>query len=1098
MRALAFYSAALVLVMLVPRAAAAQTLQRGAIHGTVRDQAHAVLGRARITLINDAVGYRRDITAQASGDYYFEAVPAGGGYSIIAEAAGFAATTVKGITVGIGSALTIIIEMRRTTATEVPADSIATVDMPASGLTQQLNPASVQNLPVLGRDFRDLALLAPTAQWATGRRGGLRIGGQESDFSGLAVDGMNTRNNFLGDDFGSLEDRNFILPLDSVQEFQVVANGVGPEFGSVTGGLINVATKSGTNDWHGEAHEYYRGGGLTAHDALGTAPNIDSQNQFGGSVGFPIRAERQFLFLSVDVQRESGPLTTEFCAPGNAGVECESELAAVGLGPIIQPPCLPGIGNCGPGGASEVLPANCAGDVGQPVLSACYGLTTSLHDFEGAHNESQNFFTVLGHYDYQVSSANRFSARVFGTRNRTNGSSGGAARTETIDAFGNRENFVNQGVSGFFSLNTALGLNVNEVHVGISGEKLNRNPIQAGAPEIQILGIGNFGQRFDLPSNIGNGKLQAQDNYAYNKINKHRMKIGGGVDASVDRNYRSALWSAGEYMFNSLCDFDPNPVTCAGVPNAPSGPDPSAFYQAFGLNGSGVFAANALKPDYQIGLAAYAQDQWQVTPRVTLTYGLRWDGTHNPQVQHPIWGNVALAGDDLEVHQVPMPQKVPNDWVQVGPRVGIAWNAIGGEHPTVLRVAYGVFFAETPTIFFAPVILGSSTAATLYCSPSSFPANAPCTPPQNTNIGTAQSLGGFPYLDPSSLPFGVGGLCGSIEGCPSPAYADPDLRNPKVQNLTFSAEQTLARNWTLSVSYAFEHSDFLRIGGYGTTIWNRNFATNGTDAFGRAILTGPLDPTQASNNELASFGRANFHTVVFAVNKRFSKRYQLFGNYSWSRNYSDASGERDTDSYFGPQDPLNTNLDYGRSELDTVHQFKGGGVVTLPLGITWSSDFVAHSGLAYPAYVSADINGDGVTYPGLGTNDRPAVQIGNSAPFLLPEYPGRQPWFFNWNMRVAKEFHLGERYRVGLSADLFNVTNASNLYSEPGHSAFVDLPGCTTNAPPALGMICPPLNSLPAPGEIASQFGGTKYRTLDELTPGATPFAAQFGVRFEF
>lgn len=1110
LRTLILSCSAIACLLLAPLATHAQSLERGAIHGTVMDKTHAVVPGTKVTLTNPSTGIRRELTAGSSGDYDFEAVPPGT-YTITAESAGFAVTTVKGIELNIGSSIIIDVEMplkSQAATVEVTASTGALVDTSTTGITQLLDSRSVENLPFPGRDYRDLAQLSPSAQVVPGLRGGIRLGGQQSDYSGLVIDGMDTTNNYFGENFGSLETKNLTIPLEAVQEFQVITNGFAPEFGRATGGLLNVVTKSGTNQLHGEAHEYYRGGSLTANDALNTPSNISRQDQFGGSVGFPIHKDRQFLFLSTDVQRENGPLTTQFCPPGSGNTACEAELASVGLGPIIQPALA---------GSNEVLPANCANAVGMPVLSACYGLTTSLHDFEGPHNQFQNFFTLLGHYDYQINTANHFSVRGFGTRNHTSGFTGGQGQSETFDSFGNAENFVNQGISGVFSLTTVMGRKINEVHVGIEGETRKRHPIQDGAPEIQIVGLGNFGQRFYLPGNNDNGKLQVQDNFSYT-FGKHDMKFGGDVDAFVDRKDIFAGWSAGDYVFNSLCDFSPNPTTCAGVPalQVPTGPLPAFFDQGFGLNGKNVFVGNTLQPDYQIGIGLYAQDKWQVTPHVTLTYGLRWDGTRNPQLQSPIWGTSVLAGEGSGTHAIPVPQSVPNDYKQWGPRVGIAWNGFGTVHPTVFRAAYGVYYAQTPTIFFSPIILGSATAATLFC-----PSQFGCTPPQDTLLGTPQNFGGFPYLFPSSLPFGVGGLCASAEGCPSPTYADPGFRNPKVQNLTVGVETTVARSWVVSLNYAFVHSDDLRIGGFSTTIWNRNFISAGTDPLGRTLLqsvpnplgpfatcpaTGepifgpaqPLDCTQFSNTSLASFGRANYHEFVAAVNRRFANRFQLFANYTWSRNFTNASSERDTDSFFGPQDPINTNLDYGRSGLDVANQFKAGGVVSLPLGFTWATNIIAHSGLAYPAYITVDLNGDGVTNQGFGTNDRPTVQIGNGKPFLLPDYPGRQPSYFNWDMRISKDFNFGERYQVRLSADLFNVTNASNLYSDPDHSAFVDQNNCVPNPAGTVGMTCEPLTALPKPGDISLSNGGTKYRTLDELAPGGTPFAAQFGVRFQF
>jgi hypothetical protein len=317
--------------------------------------------------------------------------------------------------------------------------------------------------------------------------------------------------------------------------------------------------------------------------------------------------------------------------------------------------------------------------------------------------------------------------------------------------------------------------------------------------------------------------------------------------------------------------------------------------------------------------------------------------------------------------------------------------------------------------------------------------------------------------------------------------------------LTVGVEHSLTSSLNVSVTYAFAHSDRLRTGGFSTTQWARNFVKIGTDSFGRSILsTSLLDPTLGiSTGDLGSFSHGNYHQLVVAVNKRYAHRYQFFANYTWSQNKSNASSERDTDTFFGPQDPFNLNLDYGINGLDITHQFKAGAVVDLPYGFNWSTSIIAHSGLAYPAYITADVNGDGVSNQGFGTNDRPVVQPGSGKPFLLPLYPGRQPNFFNWDMRLAKDFKLGERYSVRLTADVFNLTNASNLYSNPDHSAFVDV-SCVPNVAPVAGNTCAPLTAIPKPGDISLSNGGTKYRTLDQLSPGASAFAAQFGVRFQF
>jgi hypothetical protein len=1090
MKARIFGFALLALFILIVGAgiASAQSLERGAIRGTVYDVSKSPIPGAKLTLTSDSTGLKRETTSNEVGAYSFESIIPGQ-YTLLVESANFANYTVKDITVSVGSSLGLDIPMQLKTTTqtvEVTAEAAGAVDTTTAGVSQLLDERDLKNLPLEGRDYRDLAQLTPSAQVVPGLRGGIRLGGQQSDYAGLVIDGADSTNNFFGENFGSLETKNLTVPLESVQEFQVVTNGFAPEFGRATGGLLNVVTKSGTNEVHGEAHEYYRGGGLTANDALGNPSNISKQNQFGGSIGFPIRKNRQFLFLSTDLQYENGPLKTAFCAVGDAA--CAASLASAG--PIITAP-LPGSG--------ESLPAACGGQaaVGQNLLPACYGVT-NLGGFLGSHNQSQDFFTILGHYDWQINNANHFSVRGIGTRNHTVGFTGGQGQTETFDAFGNTESFVNQGITGVFALTTSIGQMTNELRVSINGETRVRHPIQDGVPEIQINGFGNFGQRFYLPANNDNGKLQIQENRSY-AFGKHDMKFGGDVNSFVDRKDIFAGWSAGEYVFNSVCDFDPGPADthpwCANYSANNSGaPIPSVsntgfYFQGVGLNGKNVFPANTLKPNYQTGVGLFFQDKWQITSQLTLTYGLRWDGTWNPQPQTPIAGQTVLIGQGAGTHTAPMPQNVPNDFVQFGPRVGIAWSP-GSSHATVVRAAWGYYYAQSPTIFFPTA--GSGNSATIFC------------PGFLAVIGVCAPTSGFPYLYPSSLPYGAQGLCSGVTGCPAPTYVDPSFKNPRVMNVTGSIEHTFGKNWQVSGTYVYSNSQNLRVGGFSTTIWNRNVVKLGTDPLGRTIIAGtpgvgftPLDPTQFSNTALASFAHGNYQSFVAAVERRFAQRYQLFANYTWSRNYANASSERDTDTFFGPQDPYNLNLDYGRTGLDITNQFKAGAVIDLPWGFNWSTNLIYHSGLAYPAYITTDINGDGTSNQGFGSNDRPAVQIGNGNPYLLPLYPGRQPYFFTWNMRISKDFLFKERFDLRLMADLYNVTNNSDLYSNPDHSAFIDAPPCTGYYPGSITQICGALSSLPQVGQHAT-ISNTNYRTLDELAPGASAFAAQFGVRFQF
>jgi hypothetical protein len=689
----------------------AQNLQRGEVRGFVFDSSHALVPGAKVTISNSSTGYKREQVTDQSGTYDFaQLLP--GIYEIKGEAPGFASITLTDVTVDIGASLGLDVTLPvkgQTQSVTVTAAEAGAVDTSTAGINQVINQKDLEDLPLSGRDYRDLAELSSSAQVVPGLRGGIRLGGQQSDYLGMVIDGQDSFNNFFGEIFGSLETKNFTIPLDAVQEFQVVTNGFAPEFGRATGGLVNVVTKSGTNEMHGEAHEYYRGNRLTAHDAVGEAPNITNQNQFGGSIGFPIHKDRQFLFLATDIQRENGPLTSNLCGTGTLA-ECNTTLGPF-TGPVFEPcapgACAPGqVPLPGPGTAGLFLPAACNQNpsAGDSVLHDCYGVN-SLAGFNGPHNQFQNLFTVLGHYDFQFSPANHFSIRGYGTRNHTSGFTGGLGQNETSAAFGETENFINQGISGVFALNTVLGRKANELRVSIEGETRRRHSNGPGEPTLLIGTLGTTpppilaGQRYYLPINGDNGKLQAADNFSYS-FGKHDIKFGGDVDVFTDRKDAFAGWNAGSYVFSDLAHFQNGTV------------DGTPYAQDVGLNGVPLFQAATIFPNYQAGLGLYWQDKWAITPRFTLTYGVRWDGTWNPQPQTPFPGSCVYAGHGAPpadptcvptpgagTRIISVPRRVPNDLKQFGPRIGFAWNVGSNEHPTVVRGAWGYYYAQTPTLF---------------------------------------------------------------------------------------------------------------------------------------------------------------------------------------------------------------------------------------------------------------------------------------------------------------------------------------------------------------------------------------------------------------
>ncbi len=325
-------------------------------------------------------------------------------------------------------------------------------------------------------------------------------------------------------------------------------------------------------------------------------------------------------------------------------------------------------------------------------------------------------------------------------------------------------------------------------------------------------------------------------------------------------------------------------------------------------------------------------------------------------------------------------------------------------------------------------------------------------------------------------------------------------------------EHAFARDWTVTATFAWVNSHNLRTGGYGTEeAWARNFVTDGTDQFGRAILAAqtagnncgasgigtvlPLDCSLGTSlDTYGSFSHGNYLSGVVNVTKRFSNNFQVFFNYIWSQNKDNGSSERDTDTYWGAQDINNLGLDYGRNGLDVKHQFKAAGVYQLPLGFTVSSSLIAHSGVPYPLYINVDVNGDGVV-DSLFNNDHPSLALSNGNDVLMGRYPTSQPGYFEWDARLQKAFKIKDRYQLLLQGDFFNLTNYANKYSNPNTNATLDYaPNCVSRAPEAAGFDCAPFTA----SSLAAAKTAANYRGVNQVAPLSTPFAFQAGAKFVF
>src|SRR5438477_1500544 len=287
----------------------------GAIEGTVTDQSGAVLPGVTVTIRNTATGVSRETTTDATGLYRAPLLPVGS-YELSAALSGFSTTKRPSLTLSIGQTLTVDVLMKVSgTQEEVTVTGEAPVIEPArTHQATTVGAVAVANLPVNGRNFIDFVLTTPGVTRDT-RGGDISFAGQRGILNSLVIDGADNNNTFFGQTLGRTGSGRapYQFSQDAVAEFQVNRNAYSAEYGRAGGAVINVVTKSGTNDFHGSAFEFFRDKSLNANTWANkvrtpiTPKGAFRIHQFGGSVGGPIQKDKAFFFFSYDGQRRSIP-----------------------------------------------------------------------------------------------------------------------------------------------------------------------------------------------------------------------------------------------------------------------------------------------------------------------------------------------------------------------------------------------------------------------------------------------------------------------------------------------------------------------------------------------------------------------------------------------------------------------------------------------------------------------------------------------------------------------------------------------------------------------------------------------------------------------
>jgi hypothetical protein len=552
------------------------------LNGTVTDPTGAAVPSAKVTIRNIETGLTRSTTTNEAGLYSFNRLPVGA-YDVSIQAQGFKTARRAGVGLSVGAVLTFDVSLEVGTAQETVSVTAEApiVESTRSQTSTTVTEQQVRDLPINGRNFLDFTVLTPGVVRDPTRGGDLSFGGQRGTANSLLVDGSDANNVFFGQTTGRTgTGRNpYSFSQDAVQEFQVNTNGYQAEIGRAGGGVINVITKSGTNDFHGTVFEFFRDKALNANswenNRRGAPKRAYHFNQFGANLGGPVIKNKLFFFFNYDGQRNTTP------------------------NPVFL--------TVGP-------------DNADPLSVQGY---QSLQKYLSPYSNALNNDVYLGKGDWDISSNQRVSIRY--NANRFKGQNFENTGPSSAAEHTGNSNVTTDNVAGSHTL--ILGSRgVLETRLAWTrddepGEANSTAPeavIRQGGTTVLSIGRNSFSPRYTNART-----LQWAESLSWIK-GRHSLKFGTDNNFQTIDNFFPGNFS-GSYVFNTYADF------AAGRP--------FSFTQAFaGANTDGPLT----KPNVN-EFAFYAQDSWRVSDRLTLNYGIRYDyfALAQPKVQNPDAGLAA-------------------------------------------------------------------------------------------------------------------------------------------------------------------------------------------------------------------------------------------------------------------------------------------------------------------------------------------------------------------------------------------------------------------------------------------------------------------------
>jgi hypothetical protein len=875
-----FATSILLTLLIVPTIFAQSQITTGQIQGLIQDANGAVVPGVNVEIKNLDTNLSRTVTTNEDGRYVALALPPGN-YSVTATKQGFATTLLPSAALTVGQTLSANFSLKVSDVAEtITVTTTPTVDTAKTEVSTTINATAVSTTPILGRKFEDLLTLTPGVSITQGPDGDeINFSGQRGIFNNVSLDGGDYNNGFFGEQLGG-QRAAIDITLEAVKEFQVVATGASAEFGRTAGGVINVITKSGTNDVHGSAFYFQRLEALAANTSDGKPLDNFHREQYGATIGGPFSKDKAFYFLAFEGIREN--------------------LDRANLSEPIGTPCAIATPTIGANEAAINASPDCQ------RLALINFFRTSVNQEEGlpvSHKINNQAF--LGKVDFNLNDANQLAISYnFDYSKNTN-------QTFDVATYGNSAN----GIEGPSKINviranlftTVSPTKLNEAHFSYSRELRPRAAVDSNVPADTAMGFGTtpnnptfrFGFPFFIEPNVDEllWRTQAKDNFSIVSGN-HNIKVGGDwLHTLNDQVFRGFF--TGRYLFGSVTGFlryaspaapggfGPNTVGCANgtfvtapatCPGGAISGGPLLLYLQngipTGLSGVPEPGKSTIKNE---DLALFAQDRWQITPSFTLNYGLRWEAQIFPEPVVP--PSQTVYASLLSNPNFPSDGTLHSAKKEFQPRLGFAWD-LSGEGKSVLRAHAGIYYGRQNMLSQVGSITDNGV--------------------QQFGIacGSAFGCSGFPMpVWPNAV--NVPPL-GALPSFASIRVFSKDYANPRIYTANVQFEQQIANDWSL-------YLDFTHTKGVHLTRFINLNRVGLFPGFGDVFVT-------------SAVGKSAFDGFTVGMRKRFSKRYQLEWNYTLAKDKDDDSNERDpfTDRSFNP---LDLSLDYALSDRDIRHKF---------------------------------------------------------------------------------------------------------------------------------------------------------------------------------